>query len=200
MPRPRKFVEEDVVASAGAAFAQKGYGGMTLDALLEATGLGKQSLYNSFGGKRELFLRALAAETEEAVATVDRALSDDGDSPLNKIRKHLIRLAIAFSDGEAKGSLFTKATVELADHDSEVARSSLDAYTALKTIYRGCIVDAKRAGEVADDADEEALAAFFLALTRGMEVLGGAGVGRQELTSIALTSIGIIPTSTVTDA
>ena len=49
MARPRKFVEDDVIAAAGEVFAVKGYAGTTLDDLVAATGLGKQSLYNSFG-------------------------------------------------------------------------------------------------------------------------------------------------------
>ncbi|HEX9226659.1 MAG TPA: hypothetical protein VF885_08375 [Arthrobacter sp.] len=35
----------------------------------------------------------------------------------------------------------------------------------------------------------DALASFFLALTRGMEVIGKAGIDRPELTSIAMTAL-----------
>ncbi|MET8360952.1 helix-turn-helix domain-containing protein [Micromonospora sp. NPDC005171] len=64
MPRPRKFLESDVVSSASGVFAVHGLAAATLDDLVRATGLGKQSLYNAFGGKRELFLRALSEDRE----------------------------------------------------------------------------------------------------------------------------------------
>jgi AcrR family transcriptional regulator len=199
MGRPRKFLESDVIASAGEAFSVNGYGGTTLEDLVTATGLGKQSLYNAFGGKRELFLRALTSDTTDAVAAVDEALAQGAGTPLESIRAHLLKLAITFSDGQARGSLFTKATVELADRDGDVARSALEAFGNLEQIYSACIVDAQGAGEIDAAADPAALAVFFVALTRGMEVLGNAGVSRAELTTVALTSLRVMasgPSST----
>ena len=192
MGRPRKFVESDVLTSAGEVFSHNGYGGTTLEDLVAATGLGKQSLYNAFGGKRELFLRALTSDTDEAVAAVDEALGHSSATPLERIRAHLLRLAILFSEPGNPGSLFTKATVELADHDSDVARSALQGFRNLERIYRQCIVDAQESGEIDAAADPHALATFFLALTRGMEVLGSAGIGRAELASVALTSLAVM--------
>ena len=196
MGRPRNFVESDVIASASETFSLHGYGGTTLEDLVAATGLGKQSLYNAFGGKRDLFLRALTAETTDAVAAVDEALARGADTPLERIRAHLLKLAITLSDDQERGSLFTKATVELAEHDTEVAESALHAFSELRKIYRSCIVDAQDGGEIDPEADATELAGFFLAVTRGMEVLGNAGVSRAELTSIALTSLNVFSSFT----
>ncbi|MBT2502850.1 TetR/AcrR family transcriptional regulator [Curtobacterium sp. ISL-83] len=189
MGRPRQFVESDVIASAGAAFTSTGYSGTTLDDLVVATGLGKQSLYNAFGGKRELFLRALTSETGEAVASLTQALTDEDVSPLERIKAQLLKLAVEFSDSGETGTLFTKATVELAERDGDVARSAMQAFTDLAAVYRHCIVDAQEHGEVDAQADASALANYFVAVTRGMEVLGNAGADRATLTAIALTSL-----------
>lgn len=192
MARPRKFREQDVVAAAREAFVQKGYGGTTLDDLVTATGLGKQSLYNAFGGKRELYLRALTASAADAVAAVDEALTHNDTTPLDRIRGHLLKLAIAFSGRESEADLLTKATVELAGHDSEVAHSTLQTFRRLEQTYRQCVVEAQDAGEIARDLSPDALAAFFVALTRGMEVMGNAGADRAALTGVALTSLELI--------
>lgn len=194
MARPRKFVEADVIASAGEQFMSTGYGGTTLDDLVRATGLGKQSLYNAFGGKRELFLRALTAEATEAVAAVDAALANERSTPIEKIRAQMLKLAIALSGGHTFGSLFITATMEVAQRDSDVADTARAAYTALQDTYRRCIEDAQAVGEVDSDADAGSLAAYFVAVTRGMEVLGNAGLDRAELTGIALTSLRALPT------
>ena len=197
MPRPRKFSEDDVVASAGVAFVRNGYGGTTIDDLTKATGLGKQSLYNAFGGKRGLFLKALLASTAEAIAAVDEALAGPASTPLERIKAQMLKVALALSDDDRQDSLFTKATVELGHRDTDVATSALDGFTRLEGIYRNCIIDAQRSGELRADADSHALAAYFVAVTRGMEVLATAGVGRAELTSIATTSLAALP---LTDA
>ena len=84
MPRPRKFVEEDVIAAAVAVFVSEGYGGTTIEGLLKATGLGKQSLYNSFGGKRQLFLRALDASTTDVVSRMKETLNAPSATPMDR--------------------------------------------------------------------------------------------------------------------
>lgn len=189
MGRPRKFQEQDVITLAGEAFSSNGYGGTTMDDLVRATGIGKQSLYNAFEGKRELFLRALKSDAADAVAAVDQALGSDEATPLERIRAHLLKLAITFSAGSSKAALFMKATVELADRDADVAQSALQSFQELRAIYRSCLADAQSSRELGESADLDALASFFLALTRGMEIIGQAGISRAELTSIAMTAL-----------
>ncbi|VXC42427.1 Transcriptional regulator, TetR family [Arthrobacter sp. 9V] len=181
-----------MLALAGEAFSANGFGGTTMDDLVRATGLGKQSLYNAFEGKHSLFLRALTSDTADAIAAVDEALGTDEGTPLSRIRAHLLKLAITYSAGNSKNVLFTKATVELGDRDEDVARSALHAYEDLRRIYRNCLAEAQTLGELGEDADLDGLASFFLALTRGMEVIGRAGIARAELTGIATTALDSI--------
>jgi TetR/AcrR family transcriptional regulator, transcriptional repressor for nem operon len=193
VPRPRSFVEEDAVAAAGEVFARNGYGGTTFDDLVTATGVGKQSLYNTFGGKRELFLRALSARTTDAVAAVNDALAGPRSTPLERIRAQMLRLAMALSAKDREESLLTSATVELGYRDQEVATSARAAFKNLAAIYESCIVDAQESGEVDPAADAKALAIFFVTVTRGMEVLAHAGGRRKDLTAAAMTSLAAIP-------
>ncbi|HEV7708635.1 MAG TPA: TetR/AcrR family transcriptional regulator [Asanoa sp.] len=192
MPRPRKFDENAVVEKAAHAFAANGYGGTTMEELSRATGLGKQSIYNSFGGKRELFLRALAQSTSAHVDRLTAQLTTGEDTPLDRIRAHLDALALAFSSEGPLDSLFTKATVELADQDPEVAEAARRAYQRLEAEYAGCIRQAQEAGQLPEEVDLSRLATYYVAVTRGMEVLGGAGVevgALREVGSIAFASL-----------
>jgi TetR/AcrR family transcriptional regulator, transcriptional repressor for nem operon len=59
MPREREFKEEEVLAAASQVFSTHGFAGTSVAMLTEATGLGKQSLYNAFGDKEALYLRAV---------------------------------------------------------------------------------------------------------------------------------------------
>ena len=67
-------------------FFTLGYAGTSLDNLARVTGLGKQSIYNSFGGKHELFLRVLSERTADAIRAVDEALNNPDSSPLERVR------------------------------------------------------------------------------------------------------------------
>jgi TetR/AcrR family transcriptional repressor of nem operon len=196
MGRPRKFVESDVITSAGEVFTANGYAATTLDDLVKATGLGKQSIYNAFGGKRELFLRALSENAAEAAGAVTEALGRGDSSPLEKIRAQMLKLAIVFSSRTARTSLSTRTMVELGRQDGPVAKSSREALARLATTYERCIIEGQTTGEIDPEANSRTLAMYFVTVTHGMEVLGSAGVGRAELTAVALASLEALPTLT----
>jgi len=59
--------------------------------------------------------------------------------------------------------------------------------------YRGCLVEACGNGEIAADADVDALTVFFVAVTRGMEISGRAGATRDALRTVAYTALQAIP-------
>lgn len=191
MPRPRKFLESDVVSSASEVFAVHGLAAATLDDLVRATGLGKQSLYNAFGGKRELFLRALSEDREEATRAVTQALGHDDASPLELIRGHLLRMAIDFSSSDRRVSLTTRALVESTGEEDPLSAATKAGIEQLAGVYAQCLEHARDNGDLPADANVQSLAVYFVAVTRGMELLGRAGVGRGVLTAVALDSLRV---------
>jgi len=192
MARPRAFDEADVVARARRAFAETGFAGTSLDTLLEATGLARQSLYNAFGGKKELFMRAFLSDTAEAVEAVE-AVRHGSDSPITRIRAQLVRVAVEHGGAQAAPSLFSRTAVELAAQDAEVASTVATAFGAMQAHYAACIAEAQAAGEVDAEADADALGAFFVALVEGVSTLGGSGVPRATLLQIGLSSMAALP-------
>ncbi len=189
MPRPRKFRESDVISSAGEVFAVHGLAAATLDDLVRATGVGKQSLYNAFGGKRELFFRALSEDREEAARAVSEALGHDDASPLERIRGHMLMMAIEFSSSDRRASLTTRALVESAGEEDPLSTAAKAGIEQLAEIYAGCLEHARENGDIPEDANVRSLAFYFVAVTRGMELLGRAGVGRGVLTAVALDAL-----------
>jgi AcrR family transcriptional regulator len=194
MSRPRKFNEDDVLSSATDAFCVAGYAGTTVEDLMAATGLGKQSLYNAFGGKHDLFMRVFDSDVQDAVAAVDQALAESEGTPVERLRAHLLKLAIAVGTGDTmRPSLLAKATAELSRSDRAVTEGALKAFGKLEDIYYGCVVEAQQCGEVDRTADARALAEFFLTFTRGLEALGNAGVSSLKLRAAAITAVDVLP-------
>lgn len=193
MARPRKFTEKDALAAAAGVFASRGFAGATLDDLAEATGLGRQSLYNTFGDKRALFLRALGDNAAEAIDAVTEAFSSPDVTPMGRIRGQVLKLAIACSSPDYQTPLLIKAAIELGDRDPDVVMTSKDTIGRLAAVYEQCLIDAQRSGEVAPDADTAALASFCVAVTQGMEVMGRAGASRETLVSIGIQALKAIP-------
>jgi TetR/AcrR family transcriptional regulator, transcriptional repressor for nem operon len=192
VPRPRAFDEADVVARAREAFAETGFAGTSLDTLLEATGLARQSLDNAFGGKKELFMRAFLSDTAEALEAVE-AIPHGSDSPIARIRAQLVAVAVQHGEGAAPPSPFTKAAVEMSAQDAEVASTVAAAFEAMRAHDAACIAEAQAAGEIEAAADAGSLGAYFCAVIEGMETLGRTGVARSTLLDIGLTSLAAVP-------
>jgi AcrR family transcriptional regulator len=191
VPRPRMFDEADVIERARQAFAESGFAGTSLDDLLSATGLARQSLYNAFGGKKELFMRAFLSDTTTAVDAVKTVLQG-AEHPIVRIRTQLVRAAVEHG-AQAQPSLLLRGAVELAASDPEVASTVATAFDAIRADYTACIVDAQRAGEIDADADADALGTYFCAVIEGMGTLGRVGVARPTLLQIGFTSLAAVP-------
>ena len=65
MGRPRSYDRDDVLRRATRLFWERGYEGTHLQALVEATGVNRFSLYAEFGGKEGLFRAALERYIED---------------------------------------------------------------------------------------------------------------------------------------
>ncbi len=78
--RPKEFVREDALECALGTFWDRGYASTGLGDLTRAMGIGRQSLYDTFGDKRSLYLEALEAYCDRQLASI-RALVSAESSP-----------------------------------------------------------------------------------------------------------------------
>jgi AcrR family transcriptional regulator len=71
----RQFDEEDAFEKSIALFWRKGYAKTTMQDLADATGVLRGSLYNAYGGKDVLFLRAFEVHAERYLAKARQSLA-----------------------------------------------------------------------------------------------------------------------------
>ena len=101
MGRPRTFSESDVVASASAVFARRGFAATSVDDLVRATGVGRASLYGAFGSKDGLFQRCLSGALAALGSGSGPAGEPDQAGALDLVLVSLMELApddAAFAD------------------------------------------------------------------------------------------------------
>jgi TetR/AcrR family transcriptional regulator, transcriptional repressor for nem operon len=68
MARPKEFDRDIAVERAMSVFWSKGYAATSTDDLLQAMKIGRQSMYDTFGDKRRLYVEALERYQLESVA------------------------------------------------------------------------------------------------------------------------------------
>jgi AcrR family transcriptional regulator len=192
MARPRAFDEDAVLGAAEQAFRVHGYAGTSLQELTGATGLGKGSLYGAFGDKRGLYLRVLDDYARRRIDDVGRAL--DGPRALEALRAHLLAIARSSTDGPS--CLLASSTAELAGVDADVGRRVEETFRVLEGAYARAVARAQEEGDVDPKADAAALGGLLLAVARGLDALGHAGVPEASLVRTAEAAIAGLPRPT----
>ncbi|CAN5597909.1 TetR/AcrR family transcriptional regulator [soil metagenome] len=194
MARPRAFDEGAVLDTVSEQFWAKGYAGTSMDAIAEATGLGKGSLYGAFGGKQKLFLRVFDAYCDRVADGVEDGLTGPEEDAYGRLCAHIRQAAAGVvADSRHRGCLLAKGAAELSEHDPEVTARSRRALDRITSALAEDICAAQRHGDIDPAADAERLASVVLAVLRGVEALGKAGADSDQLEGIAETAIELLP-------
>src|SRR5205823_13955892 len=111
MARPKAFNEEEALAAAMEVFWRNGYERASLDVLLRAMGISKQSLYDTFGDKRALYLKALAHYREQTLTSM-RAAFSSARKTRDAFSRLLLGLSAESTEQHARGCLLLSANLE----------------------------------------------------------------------------------------
>ena len=191
--RPRDFDETEVLARATDLFWRRGFEAASVSDLLEHMGISRQSLYNTFGGKEQLFHRAIDHYVEMRLAPMLADL-EAPDADLRAIEAHFAEVARESTrpGGVRKGCLMANTLVELAGRDPAVAAEMKRFRSRLEGAYLNALRGAERAGQLQPDLDLPAAATFLATLDQGLAVVCKSGVSRrQQLASARLAVDGL---------
>lgn len=185
MARPREFDEERVLDAVMETFWRNGYEGTSAQDLVDATGLGRGSLYAAYANKDGLFEQALLRYRKRAQAHVDQ-LRQPG-APITRLRELLVSIVDAdLHAAERRGCLATNSAIEMAGRDPRVADLVRQNFAILTRGIEETIRRGQETGEIRANADAAVLALFVFNALQGLRVLTKAAPAqsRAMLTAI----------------
>ncbi|WP_433435670.1 TetR/AcrR family transcriptional regulator [Nonomuraea sp. CA-141351] len=179
MARSKEFDPEVALQKALELFWERGYEATSMADLVEHLGIARASIYGTFGGKRELYLKAL--ERYLGQRNVVEPLSQPGPA-LPAIRAFLDSyVAECLADELRRGCMVVNSAVEFASRDGAVAAKVAASWAELETALAATLVRARAQGEIPPEKDPYALARFLLVLLQGLRVLGRADPDPRRL-------------------
>ncbi|MFF4869486.1 TetR/AcrR family transcriptional regulator [Streptomyces sp. NPDC003444] len=175
MARTKEFDPDAALRAALELFWARGYEATTMADLVERLGVGRASIYATFGNKHELYLKALDRYAESQDPRLVEELSAPGPA-LPAVRALVRRFAAeAATEGERlNGCFVTNSAAELGPHDAAVARRVELNWEQLETLLHAALVRARAGGELPAGRDPRALARMLLVLLQGVRVVGKA--------------------------
>jgi TetR/AcrR family transcriptional repressor of nem operon len=188
MARPKEFARDEVLDRAIETFSDRGFAGTSTDVVLQAMGISRQSLYDTFGDKRQLYLEALRRYGDHSLSQILRSLQS-GTSPLARIETALIDFASRPRSVASLGCLGVSSVCEFGASDEEVIGASRDAAKILTAALEREIVEGQRSGEIAADIKVRAAAQLVIALFTGLKVAARGGASAASLRDMARVAI-----------
>ena len=192
MPRPKEFNPDDAIEKAMHVFWHKGYEATSMEDLLTAMNLNRGSLYDTFGDKRQLFLKVMDRYCHGFVAEKFSLLDQPGPAlpTLRRFIHGMIEGALA--DPQHRGCLIANTVMELAPHEKEIAGTLRQALKMAEDTFFKALARAKQQGELKNDKDPRALARFLTTMMQGTIVMIKAGAPADVVKQTAETALSML--------
>jgi TetR/AcrR family transcriptional repressor of nem operon len=181
----RQFDEQEVIALALDVFWRKGLNDATMQDLAEATGVQRGSLYNAYGDKEAIFLRAFDQYAREFLASVENLLAEG--SVAERLAKFFDSAIVNMTGGSPPRGCLTTRTALNAGISSEAVRERVQDLLGRLEQSVSKAISAAPDGRPVPEANR--LARVVVTFTRGLAVMERAGYSRKQLKESAATFV-----------
>jgi TetR/AcrR family transcriptional repressor of nem operon len=184
MARPKEFDRDEALQRAIVVFCEKGYAAASTDELMRAMSISRQSMYDTFGDKRHLYMEAFRKYNADSVSKQIRLL-EDSKTALGGIEGMLLAIAQNAECDGSIGCMGVNAICEFGRSDTELAllgdAEGLLLFAALDRALRR----AKADKEIGKAVNLRTAAHFLLATLVGLKVAAKNGANQQALKKMA---------------
>jgi len=189
--RPRSFDEDTVLDAAVLVFWEKGYDGTSIEDLTTAMGINRPSLYATFGGKRDLFIRAIDRYASTHGNRTFSAFWNERDNQRAIERFLEASVECAVGQGTPRGCLINNVATDAAETDPEL-RAKLSKMFSKTDQAIANRLRANQGDEAEDALDPEATARMAHSITHSIMTRARAVATKEELNGIATSFVNLL--------
>lgn len=172
MPRTEVFNRDKVLDIAKNIFWLKGYNGTSMQDLVDATGLNRSSIYNSFGSKMGLYLLALKKYRENIGDLFEKAIKQNRNAIETIGLLFLYVLEEILEDTEEKGCMLINCHTEMGNQDMRL-HGLLEANQEHQLgIFQNLVTQGQLDGSIRSDEKSELLAYYLVNAFHGFRISG----------------------------
>ena len=190
MARSKEFNPERALEKAMRVFWHSGYENTSLDALTREMGIARQSLYDTFGDKRSLYLKALAHYRDQTNSAMQKMLNEI-PSVKDGFAKLLNGLAAETREQHERGCLLLSANLQRDTKDAVLRDFLRDNQARVEVIFVKALKRAQKQGELSNKEDPSALGRFFVVTIQGMRAMARLKSDRKALEQVAQVALTV---------
>lgn len=191
MARNKEYDEKEVLRVAMELFWKQGYEKTSMQDLVTHTGIHRRSMYDSFGDKHSLFMKAL--EHYDEIVENKIMMEIKPLDPATQAIRRLFEMAILRKEQQHPiGCLTVNSAVELSLHDEEVAENVKESFGKTEHLLYELVLRGQKSGELAEHHDAERLSEFLHNSLVGLRVLAKTTNDNRKLENIIDMTLSIL--------
>jgi len=179
MARPKTFDDDVALDAAISVFREHGYEGSSAQMLVDAMGIGRQSLYNSFGDKAGLY-GAAVRRYALGETRAHRAALRTGSRAIDGIRAMVDRVV----QEAGQPCLGVNSVAELGTSWPALNEIRAAADHSLRTAIIAQVEAAQADGDIVADLDPDVIATWFVASFGGIRIAARGGASPEHLAGL----------------
>jgi|ERR1700682_2364647 len=188
MARPKEFERDEALKAALGIFRKKGFSATSTDDLRLAMGIGRQSFYDTFKGKKETYLEALRKYNSDRVLGYFEIFRKS-DSPIKAIEDMLVSIALEHPQERTFACLGVASICEFGTADADVRAINDASASAMQSVLEKLVAEAKAKKQLRPSLDPATTAAYLQSTLAGLRVTARAGASREALKAIATIAV-----------
>lgn len=188
-----QYDETAVIEAAMQVFWRHGYAAASINDLTAATGLSRSSIYQRFRDKEGLFQHALAHYTERVLRRMGKV---EGETARGRVAA-LLRdfLPKERTATRPAGCMLARSCAEQADLPEQARGAVVQGVNGQHGIFVRLVEQGVKDGELAHDADVDALAWYYLGILHALMNLPQAGAAPAAMAGMIDLAMSAWPTT-----
>ncbi|MFE3898609.1 MULTISPECIES: TetR/AcrR family transcriptional regulator [unclassified Priestia] len=182
MARNKEFDEKEALRKAMELFWRQGYEKTSMQDLVNYMGVHRRSIYDTFGDKHTLFIRALSHYVEVMDVKIKSNITPE--LTVKQAIRKVFEMVIYPTDKQPKGCLTVNTAVELSLLDQEVAEKITETFIKTETLLFDLLKHGQEQGEIPEHYDIKGLSKFIHNSLVGIRVLAKTTNDKKELETI----------------
>jgi len=184
MPRVKQFKEDEVLHKAMELFWEKGYNATSMQDIVTCLGINRGSLYDTFGGKKDLFDKSLSL-----YCSIHQEGTKNFITNQNTIKegiRNIFELLIGKKgqDIDKRGCFCVNSTSEVANENEYVNELLNDNQQFYESLFYDFLHKGQKNGEISKEKDIKMIAFLIITLFSGIRVVSKFEKNNERLFSI----------------
>ncbi|WP_299134382.1 helix-turn-helix domain-containing protein [uncultured Tenacibaculum sp.] len=191
MPKVETFNKEVVIKQATEVFHRKSYSLTSMQDLVDATGLNRSSIYNTFGSKLDLYTVCLKSYQTNFKCSIENILKNI-NSPLKAIEAIFILNIKQNKNNKNIGCLINNCTSEMANQEVTIQKFLDNNHKSMIKLFQDFIEKGQQEGSINKNNTAYEYALYLLNSIQGLSISGILMNNCKHLESIVKTTLSTL--------